>query len=182
VSWQGRDLWSFNLYEACVRAWAEKNKMWYERCRVCGEIYECGSGCSSGHGHDGPVGLDNLVSFARDSITADQITQFVPEVMENKAFPIFRRSVRHLTRTVEGDIKRALEALQSAKSGAEYLAALTWASHVRHVSGLVMNDYSGPATDGEFDLSGKEFLDRVQEEGLAGVFGEEAVQEFMESY
>jgi hypothetical protein len=107
-------------------------------------------------------------------LPSDLHDQDLFEALRDEGFKVYRKALANLTDPIGREIKAALNQIDQANTPEEKLTAALWASHIQHVHGGIMQDWGERIG---FDWGD---FERVQQEGIASVFGEETIQEFFE--
>lgn len=88
-------------------------------------------------------------------------------VLETEGFQAYAAGVHPLTIPIKEDMEAALEALDTAETPSDLLAALAWALHIEHVNGNIMHDYGEEHDEQQLDYS---VVDRLQQSGLSAFY------------
>lgn len=191
LSWLGRE---YDFASACVERLVKRQVKYYYRCSLCGSINYNGEYCDYDHDdEDGrepqeeEVSWEDLYHFWRDCYYSGRsgwdktwIEEMIPEyiiqeALREDAFPAYRQIVSTFTNVddVIEEVRDAICQLNDAVLGVAsreiILETATWAAHIRHVHGKIMQDYAD-----EVGADGRE-MDRIQQDGLETYLGSDTV-------
>lgn len=166
--------WREETYRPMAERWIREGYL--VRCSVCSTFldrYEdCDCEAETNELEEGD--LDDLIWWLKD-IQAEVEESDLWESLVTAGFSAYYDAVYPVFAGVLEDIQDSIKDIEEALRGGdpgEILAAVMAGTQVYHVSGNVMADY-GSYANLEYC-----FVDRVRNEGLEAVFGEEAIHEY----
>lgn len=170
--------WMEDIVPLVLHKYAYTEPDCFEQCLVCGEIAENGFlNCSCCDDVEVPDSADLLRWMEEIGYKIDNVPyRIIVATILGPVFEGYRKSVVWLTDGIEVETKDCLQDIDAATTVEEYIAAITWAAHVQHVGGGMVECY-GAACGLDFGL-----FDRVQQNGLVAEFGDEAWAEFIDDW
>lgn len=130
---------------------------------------------------------DEIVEYIRDvaGVDYENIASILGEdgiaQIIQKAYPYYKGNTMDAIPELEDKIREVhahLRAIENAQDNMELLQAITWAAHQEHATTQFGNGTIIEAYGDQYGID-KEVLNKIQEEGLVAVFGQEAVDEFL---
>lgn len=175
---------TFDLKSAVLKEWCKENLENYSRCDNCGMISESGyEDCNCDYeeiDHDyESVELEDLIEWMEE-ISSGELPEYITEsmvinAMEGEGFETYYDAVSGYFLGNLADVEDSIESIKKAQTNEELLQAVLWSTHVMHVNGNVLSDYSLSCG---IDYSSES--ESIQQFGLESVFEEEEIQRFLE--
>ena len=170
----------FDWGEATIKYWVKDNYKLFKQCPKCYHLDDSGEEYCEYCGRKmRPATRENVEDWMKEVYyDAESLANIVSDsdllyVLETQGFKVYRQGVKDVVSGVASDIRVALRSLRSARSLTKLMTSLTWALHVCHVSGDVVEDYGY--------MFGLDYatVDRLQQDGLARYFSLDEFGEYL---
>jgi len=166
----------FDIRKHLARYIAKRDRGYYNTCRKCGLIFESwytGEKCDDCGASFRKTTIAELTKwlegYGEDLSASDDV---IREVLIKEGFKVYREALSDI---IAGTVEEVKDCLKQFKTHnpAKLLQAVTWANHVMHVHGNIVQDY-GEYAELDYDL-----VNEVSQNSLAGAFGQSAIDEYL---
>lgn len=176
---------TFDWKEAALKRWCKAYKDWFVVCSHCEAIFEDGyeEECCEKPNYKPVSGIrlygweSEIYYDAGDYFSLENFEDYAMEALVKDGFKVYKEALEGWIAEPVENVKHTLKMIKKAKTGADKLAAIAWAAHVRHVNGNVLSDYSGEVLD-EY-ITSEQLLD-LAAGGLNTFFSDEEIAKWLE--
>lgn len=161
----------FDLKAACAKQYAKQYRNTFRVCSKCGDMLEDQYSCENcGSERTRKAKIGELTDWLLD-IEAVYPDSIIEDAMIKQGFKVYRVAIKDVIAPVIEEVKHCLKQFRGTPD--QWLQAATWANHICHVNGNIVRDY-GDRCGLDYDL-----VNRVSQESLAAVFGQDAIDEYL---